>query len=438
MLKDRFTLLLIISLVWTFICLCQQIINVESSLCIVVGIVLIYTLYMNIFFKHKRRKNKKNPPTLDTSFKPFVSILIPSHNEDTVIGKTIENISQIDYPNYEIIVIDDRSKDNTANVIKSIAQKYPDKIKAIIRDKDAFPGKSAVLNEAAEVAKGDIICVFDADARVKPDFLTSIMPHMASPEVGATQARKVICNKDYNLLTRCQNNEYSLDVHFQLSRDSIKGAVELRGNGQLVKREALNDVGGWTLDTITDDLDLSTKLHLKGWDIRFCQEVEVYEEGILNFMPLLRQRRRWVEGSIRRYLDYFFDILFSKEISLRASFDMAAYVFEFVLPVWLISDWAIQGCEYLKGHENHIFTSTALIVGVSIFFVIGLMYSLRRYDKLSIWQCFKQSIETGIYMMLIWTPIVTFIVLKILFLQRTMDWGKTAHGVLEEQEALSI
>jgi len=106
-----------------------------------------------------------------------------------------------------------------------------DKVTALIREKDAFPGKSAVLNDALLLAKGEAVLVFDADARISPDFLSKLIPNLEPEDVGAVQARKVIINKDYNFLTRCQNNEMTLDTHFQVGRDSIKGAVELRWNG---------------------------------------------------------------------------------------------------------------------------------------------------------------------------------------------------------------
>ena len=131
---------------------------------------------------------------------------------------------------YKVIVIDDRSTDNTASVIRTLESKY-EKVIAFIRPQDAFPGKSAVLNDAMAFAKGDAILVFDADATVKSDFLNRLIPHLEPADVGAVQARKIIRNKDYNFLTRCQNNEYTLDTHFQTGRDAVKGAVELRGNG---------------------------------------------------------------------------------------------------------------------------------------------------------------------------------------------------------------
>jgi len=435
-LKDRITLGGLLISLWVFLYIFQKFIPVQYSSFIVLTFLVCYAMLLRLAQFHQKRKFRKNPPKPDTSYEPFVSILIPAHNEESVIEETVANMLSIDYEKYEIYVIDDRSTDNTAKVIKSLSERYPN-VKYLIRDKDAFPGKSAVLNDAFKLAKGEVICVFDADARVKPEFLKKILPCLAEFDVGAVQARKVISNSNYNFLTRCQNNEYALDAHFQDGRDCIQGAVELRGNGQLIKREALIDADGWNNYTITDDLDLSTRLHLKNWDIRFCPDVEVYEEGVVSFFPLLRQRRRWVEGSIRRYLDYFTEVLSSQEISLRVSLDMWAYISEFVLPVWLVSEWAIQGINYIKGGEHHILSSLAVMTCVSIFFILGLIYGLRKYHKLSRFQSIKQAIETGIYMVLLWLPIVSFIVFKIIFMKRTMDWGKTSHGLQVEVQPVN-
>ena len=123
-----------------------------------------------------------------------------------------------------------------------------------------------------------------------------------------------------------------MDTHLQIGRYAVKGAVELRGNGELIKKQALIDIGGWNNETITDDLDMSTRLHIKGWDIRFVQDACVYEEGVVTFPALIRQRRRWTEGSIRRYLEYIWDVLFTRDMSLRVGFDLIAYISEFLLP----------------------------------------------------------------------------------------------------------
>ncbi len=430
--KDRLVLLVIIVLTWVLLAFIHLLIPVEK-LFVVMGLMAVYTIILTASFTHQSRRLKKRPERLNLRYEPSVCVMIPAHNEEGVIASTVENIMELDYENFEVLVIDDRSVDNTAVVLQNLEQKYNGKLKVLIRKPDAIPGKSAVLNDAFKLTDTEVICVFDADARVKKDFLKIILPYLAPEEIGAVQARKIISNRDAGLLTRCQNNEYTLDCHYQLSRDSINGAVELRGNGFVVKRTALDEVGGWNNNTITDDLDLSTKLHLKAWGIRYCPMAEVYEEGITSFIPLLKQRRRWVEGSIRRYLDYFLEIVSSDIISLRASFDMMSYLLEFIMPVLLLSQLIIQSFFYVKGYENQLLGTVAVAFALGIFFFFGLIFSLHKYDNLSFFQTIKQSLETSIYMILLWVPLVWFIVIKIFFCKRDMNWGKTSHGLMGKE-----
>lgn len=431
--RGRLVLLSIIVGLWALLFIFQNFFNTFWASVALVVAMSIYCSYMFIAFKHQVRKLRKHPPVINHDYKPFITIMIPAHNEGSVIKNTVENITAVDYDNYELILIDDRSEDNTAEVIKQIADEHPN-IKYLIREKDAFPGKSAVLNDALKMANGEAILVFDADARIKPDFITNLLPKLEPEDVGAVQARKVISNRNDNFLTRCQDNEMALDTHFQVGRDAVKGAVELRGNGELIKRKALEDIGGWNNYTITDDLDMSTRMQIKGWDIRFCPEVSVYEEGVMHIIPLLRQRRRWIEGSIRRYLENFWAVLFSKDMSLRVSLDMTAYICEFILPFWFCSEIGFQIFRYIKYDENQVLSSLALSVIIFFFFWTGFLYSLRKYNHLKPMENIRQSIETCVYLLVLWFPIVTFIVFKIIFTKKTMDWGKTQHGTAKEQE----
>src|SRR5574344_1397950 len=403
--KSRICLTLIIFLIWAGLFIFQNYFSTFWAIVSMFTFIFCYVSYMQIAFKHRKRKLKKNPPPVNENYKPFVSILIPAHNEEKVIQKTVESVRELDYPNFEIIVIDDRSTDSTADVIKILEKKY-ENVKAICRKNGAFPGKSAVLNDALVLAKGEAILVFDADARMNKDFLSRLVKNLEPKDVGAVQARKVISNRDVNFLTRCQDNEMTLDSHFQIGRDAVKGAVELRGNGELIKRKAIEDIGGWNNYTIVDDLDMSTRLQIKGWDIRFCPEAIVYEEAIIYLIPLFRQRRRWLEGSIRRYLEHFTDVLNSKQMSLRASLDMTAYISEFIMPAWLMLEIFMQIGRALtnKAPINSILSSMIVAVAIALCFTLAARYSLRKLDNLSRSQALKQAIETSIYLLVIWFP----------------------------------
>lgn len=433
--KDRLVLFVILIGLAVLLYVYQYHFNTIFGLvCLVIGMV-IYSVYMVLADKHKKRKLRKNPQVLNENYKPFVTIMIPAHNEAAVIEQTVENIMQLDYPNFEVIIIDDRSEDNTAEVMKALEYKHAI-VKAFIRPKDAFPGKSAVLNDAMEFSHGEAVLVFDADARVDSDFLTKLVPHLEPEDVGAVQARKVVSNRNANFLTRCQDNEMSMDTHFQIGRDAVKGAVELRGNGELIKVTALKDIGGWNNYTITDDLDMSTRLHIKGWDVRFCPEAIVREEAIMYWKPLYRQRRRWFEGSVRRYLEHFGDVLNSKEMSLRASLDMTAYLSELIMPIWFVMELLLRTYKFAIGKMplNGLFSSIIVGLAIGICFTLASRYSLRKYNNLSRWQALKQAIETSAYILVIWFPVAFYISLKILFKPKDMDWGKTTHGLVLEAE----
>ena len=440
--RERLLLFFILFGLGVFLYIFQNHVDTTKGFVILCACMVVYGLYSIAATKYQARKQKKQPPVINENYKPFVSIMIPAHNEESVITNTVENILKIDYPNYEVIVIDDRSSDNTPNVLRELSDKY-EKVIALIREPDAFPGKSAVLNDAFQISKGEAILVFDADATVEPDFLNKLVPKLEPADVGAVQARKIIRNKDVNFLTRCQNNEYTMDTQLQVGRDAVKGAVELRGNGELIKREALVDIGGWNNYTITDDLDMSTRLHIKGWDVRFCPDACVYEEGIVYLFPLFRQRRRWLEGTIRRYLEYSWQAMCSKKMSLRAQFDMAMYITEFIMPIWFMMELAFRIIKVFTDKidpfslHNILWSSLIVSAVVGLGFFMTIRYSLRKYDNQPRFKSMIEAGETTIYMLTIWFPMELFIFCKILFCKKDMNWGKTAHGlVLEEKKKI--
>ena len=437
--RERILLFIILSCLGVFLYVFQNYVNTVVGFVILCACMVVYGLYSIAATKYQKRKLKMHPIVINENFKPFVTVMIPAHNEESVITNTVENILKMDYPNFEVIVIDDRSSDNTASVIKDLEAKH-EQVRALIREKDAFPGKSAVLNDALKMAHGEAILVFDADATVEPDFLNKLVPNLEPADVGAVQARKIIRNKDVNFLTRCQNNEYTFDTYLQVSRDAIKGAVELRGNGELIKRQALEDIDGWNNYTITDDLDMSTRLHIKGWDVRFCPDACVYEEGIVYVFPLFRQRRRWLEGTIRRYLEYFGEAMKSKKMSLRARLDMAVYITQFIMPLWFMMEVVFRIIKLLTDKidpyslHNVLWSSLIVSAVVGLGFFGAIRYSLRKYDFVPRMSAFRQALETTVYFLIIWFPMELFICGKILFCKKDMNWGKTAHGLVVEEQ----
>jgi 1,2-diacylglycerol 3-beta-glucosyltransferase len=397
-----------------------------ALLAVLVLITVIHGFYIFIAQHHRRR----NPRELQKDFRPSIDIFISALNEEAVIAKTLENLLRLNYPDLKIYAINDRSTDRTKEIIDALAVKSEGKITGIHRPSHAAPGKSAALNDALKVSNGEVICVLDADAVIDDNFLFNIVTYLGDPQVAAVQAQKVISNPEVNFLTRCQFHEYAMDAYLQMGRDSIRGTVELRGNGQLVKREALEDVGGWNEETITDDLDLSTCLHVNGWDVRFSPENMVFEEGVPNLDGFIKQRRRWAEGSMRRYLNYFLQLLQPGNLSMAQIFDTFVFLSEFSVPFWLFLDISYELVTMVLNKESSFSFSIFMMISVmmTLYLFATQFNGLRIYKNQSVWQAFTNSIVGITYFLMTWMFVIMLSYRKILFSRTVGTWTRTTKG----------
>ncbi|MDX2084029.1 MAG: glycosyltransferase family 2 protein [Candidatus Melainabacteria bacterium] len=401
-------------------------------------IVVLYCGYLTAAFLNDKGKQwlvrwRKGQITHENTYWPSVSVIIPAYNEATVIESTVMMAMALDYPSYDVLVVDDNSRDATPEILASLSQRFATsgRFKVLTRRQEAAHGKSTVLNEALTHVAGEVIVVFDADGYVEPDFLRRTIPLLADEEVAGVQARKLISNAETNWWTRCQAYEYAFDAHIQSCRSLVQGATELRGNGQLVKRQALAAVGGWNEASVTDDLDLSTRLHMAGWDIQFAHDVTVWEEGITDFISLLRQRRRWAEGSLIRYLQFMGGVLFAGNVSVRTKIDLVVYLINFLFPLWLVLDYGVMLAGVFSGDpslKTHMLLSLAMAPFLILLFMPTICVAIYRFTRPSISESIIGATFVSIYISLVWFPVVFWVVLKVLFrLGHPLKWDKTAH-----------
>ncbi len=402
-------------------------------LCVALAVMITHSLWMLWAQTRWQRQLRRNGGEIlisddqAKSWQPVVDILIPAKNESRVIETTVRRFFTIDYPNFNVWVIDDASTDNTADILRNLQKEFP-RLHIVSRVPGSRPGKSAGLNDALALCRGEVIAVFDADAYVEPEFLQTILPVLAPEGVGAVQAQKKFYPHQTQLLVKCQASEYATDTYFQMSRDLIGGTVELRGNGQLVKRAALIDCGGWNNNTITDDLDLSMRLLVNKWDIRFCPHAVVYEEGVPTWKALVKQRRRWAEGSIRRYLDYIFPINSPTRLSFIERIDTMAFFSLFGVPALVFLEGLSQLVALLTGqpfYPRFFFAVLAVVLAISAtnFFIAMRFYQ----DKMSVPETMLQTCMSMVYVFSLWMPVVFGSFLRILLTQHASQWHRTEH-----------
>ncbi|MBE9139647.1 glycosyltransferase family 2 protein [Nodosilinea sp. LEGE 07088] len=357
---------------------------------------------------------------------PYVSLLVAAKNEETVIDPLVAALCQLDYPTcrYDVWIIDDNSTDGTATRLQTLALRYP-QLRVLRRPAGASGGKSGALNQVWPDTMGDIIGVFDADARVPKDALRHIVPLFEQAEVGAVQMQKAVVNRAKNLWTRGQQAEMALDSYFQQQRISLGGLGELRGNGQFVRREALTQCGGWNEATITDDLDLTLRLHFSGWEIHFLLHPAVGEEGVERPLGLWHQRNRWAEGGYQRYLDYW-RLIVQQRLAPAKTFDMAAFwMIQYGLPSVALPDFMMA----LLRHRMPLFlpvSSLALTLSM-----VGMFCGLRRTRPRSIWASGVQTLWGNLYM-LHWLLVIATMAMRLAVRPKRLRWVKTTHLGSEE------
>jgi 1,2-diacylglycerol 3-beta-glucosyltransferase len=262
---------------------------------------------------------------------PWVSLVIPARDEAPVIGDLLADLAALNYhargaPHYDVLVVDDRSTDGTAEIVRAAG------VPLLVRPPEAGPHTKGTALAVAEPLRGDIVGVLDADSRVEPDLLERVMNAWRTDAAAAAiQVQRRPYNADVSWLTGGQADEQLMDLASQCGRWATDGTAELRGNGMFVRREVLERVGGWERTALTEDLELSTRLAAAGEHVAIAPAAVIGEEAVVTLRALWRQRLRWAEGSLRRLMEHAPRLLLGS-LPLGRKLDFLAFVGEFVIP----------------------------------------------------------------------------------------------------------
>ncbi len=257
-------------------------------------------LILSVWLYWRKRNEAMVTPALNMM--PRVTVQLPIFNELYVVERLIDATAQLDWARdrLQIQVLDDSDDETTA-----IAQARVDYHRrrgvdmSLIRRADRSGFKAGALAQGLKSATGEFIAIFDADFVPQPDFLKKTIPHfLAQPELGLAQTRWGHLNHDYSALTRAQ--AIALDGHFiveQVARSRNGLFFNFNGTAGVWRRACIDDAGGWHGDTLSEDLDLSYRAQMRGWQFLFLPDVVAPAELPPQIHAYKRQQFRWAKGS---------------------------------------------------------------------------------------------------------------------------------------------
>jgi len=302
----------------------------ETTIIIIysVSLVLIF-LYalaqLNLLVNYlSSKKGKDNCPKFDLSNPdetPYITIQLPVYNEMYVMDRLLDNIAKIEYPKdkLEIQVLDD-STDETVESTRLHVERLQATgldIKQITRtDRKGF--KAGALKEGLEIAKGEIIAIFDSDFLPKSDWLKQTVPYFKDTSIGVVQTRWGHINRNYSILTKIQ--AFALDAHFtleQTGRNSKGHFINFNGTAGLWRKTCIIDAGNWEGDTLTEDLDLSYRAQLKNWKFKYLEDVETPAELPIVISAARSQQFRWNKGGAENFKKMCGRVVKSQNISAK-------------------------------------------------------------------------------------------------------------------------
>lgn len=359
---------------------------------VIASSVLLFLFGINLLFLTWRaaRLRPAPRPALPAGQEPLVCVQVPIYNERYVAERVIDAVGALEWPNdrLQVQVLDD-SDDDTTRIISEVVQRWRGRGLRIdhVRRQTRSGFKAGALAHGLTVTGAPFIAIFDADFVPPADFLLRTMSVFEDGRVGFAQARWGHLDEGYSWFTRLQ--ALAIDFHFlveQAVRSSSGYFTNFTGTAGVWRRAAIDDAGGWSDATLTEDLDLSYRAQLRGWKAAYLEDLVVPEELPVSIDAYRRQQSRWATGSFQSAFTLIGPVLLSRNraaVKLQACAHLLAYGVGPVMLVQLacypilIAAFGRQGMRlpwYLLGASL-----AAIVVGISPW--IGFMVAQTRRGR---------------------------------------------------------
>ncbi len=305
------------------------------------SIAIIFVLFHSLFdaeliFHYLRLRHPKNTPVFNEKFVPFITVQLPVYNELHVVERLLDAVAAIDYPanKIEIQVLDDSTDETSALIAKKVALLLQKNITLHhIQRTTRYGYKAGALRYGLSKAKGNFIAVFDADFLPSTDFLKKTIPYFTDEKIGMVQTRWSHINKETSLLSKLQ--AIALDGHFTVEQHGRNAAgyfINFNGTAGIWRKQAILDAGNWQDDTLTEDLDLSYRAQMKGWQFIYLENFTTPAELPPLVSALKSQQFRWTKGgaeTARKNMKTLLASSFPWSVKLHGAFHLI-YSFGFI------------------------------------------------------------------------------------------------------------
>ena len=270
----------------------QRLLGVLFLIATFFGLCRVLFLLVLVLIQWPREKRRR----FREDYAPTVTVIMAAYNEETVIVRSVDSLLRSDYPHLDIVVVNDGSTDATLELLHG---KFGGNARITILDQPNS-GKMAAMNRALAEAKGEIIMLADADTLFPPTAVHKLVRHFGDDRIGAVAAGVRIGNASDNILTRWQALEYSTCQNFdRRGFDLINCIPVIAGAAGAVRRAAIMELGGFSPDTLNEDMDMTWQLLRAGWRIVNDSEAVAYTEAPNTLRSFLRQRFRWAFGTFQ-------------------------------------------------------------------------------------------------------------------------------------------
>lgn len=230
-------------------------------------------------------------------YEPPVTIIVPAYNEGAVIEGALRSLLELDYPAYEILVVDDGSNDDTYQRAAAMEGRYGDVVLRVVSKSNG--GKASALNTGISLARHPFVLCMDGDTRLHRGTLRAALRHFRNPNVGAVAGNVKVVNRR-NLWTKLQALEYIEGLNMARRAQAFVRTVNIiPGPIGIFRREVLAQLGGYERDTYAEDADLTLKILTAGWQVMYEDRAIAYTEAPESLISLLKQRYRWTRGILQ-------------------------------------------------------------------------------------------------------------------------------------------